>query len=194
MQTPSQNSVPRRCPKCGLTNPHSTQRCDCGNPLTEPFSPEEQPIGVWSRLTSEFYDGLILLAASLVGSTAINASSGFLVLSASIPWWLDAFILALYQIASYVRSGQTIGKKITKIRILREDGGTLTVGDALRRSSVTLIIGVIHLARDLAGSGGGMLGLLFVYWIAANIVVIVATAGKRSIQDEVARTKATRSA
>lgn len=106
--------------------------------------PAVTPVGVFRRFAAGFYDGLLLLALSLLAVAAVLvASGGFsqpvgVLRRASVGETL-ANLLAIslctvfYFGHGWRKAGQSLGMKAWKIRVERLDGTLPTWSDTLRR-------------------------------------------------------------
>ena len=102
------------------------------------------PAPVWRRLAAFCYDLLLLAALVLAFTAVVVAARSF----ASVPpgtWW---FLPSLIGIAAaffcgfWVHGGQTLGMRAWRIRVVRDDGGALT----LPRAAARFALGVIAAA------------------------------------------------
>jgi len=105
-----------------------------------PAGPEPQPPGLLRRLAAVLYDSLLLVALLMVitaplllltGGEAIDPRRNPL-----LEWAYRALLLAAtvgFFGVSWTRGGQTLGMASWRLRVLREDGGTLTWADTVRR-------------------------------------------------------------
>lgn len=88
------------------------------------------------RCAAMFYD-LLVLAALWMATTAICLAVTRGHMDASQPtWWYRLALLVVtagYFVVSWCRLGQTVGMRPWRIRVIREDGGALGVGQALVR-------------------------------------------------------------
>jgi uncharacterized RDD family membrane protein YckC len=104
------------------------------------------PAGLLRRLGALLYDSL-LLAAVLMIATALflPMTGGQAITSASGPLleWAYRVVIAglivLFYGSFWTRRGQTLGMASWRLRIEREDGGTLTWGDTLRRLAAAVL-------------------------------------------------------
>ena len=103
-----------------------------------------QPADLGKRLVARLIDAGIVLAPGLclVGvAAALESSSGepnagFSVLG--IAWYLGAF---LYEFVMLGLSGQTVGKRVMKLKVVRVTGATPVVADALDPDQVAEAVG-----------------------------------------------------
>jgi uncharacterized RDD family membrane protein YckC len=108
-----------------------------GNPLE---AREYQGIGI--RLVSLIIDNIIV--GIIIG--AIGSGSGFgMMTQRMVPWWIGLLYFVIY--VGYFTllegsKGQTIGKMVTKIKVVREDGGHIDMNQALTRNILRIIDGL----------------------------------------------------
>jgi len=101
--------------------------------------------GVWIRFVSLLIDSIIITL--LLG--AIGTIFGLSIMKLGIiPWWWGLIYFLIY-IAYFTimeaHNGQTIGKMITKIRVVREeDGGKINMEQSLMRNVLRIIDGLIN--------------------------------------------------
>lgn len=95
--------------------------------------------GFGRRFAALIYDGLLLVALLMPYSLIVVLVHGGAVTEASGPlrWW--AFrggalaIMAGYYVLNWTRSGQTLGMRAWRLRVLTEAGRSLQVGRAVAR-------------------------------------------------------------
>ena len=108
-----------------------------GNPLE---TREYQGIGI--RLVSLIIDNIIV--GIIIG--AIGSGIGFgMMTQRMVPWWIGLLYFVIY--VGYFTllegsKGQTIGKMVTKIKVVREDGGQIDMNQALTRNILRIIDGL----------------------------------------------------
>ncbi len=134
-----------------------------GNPIEKR---EYQGIGI--RLVSIIIDNLIV--GIIIG--AIGSGIGFgMMTQRMVPWWISLLYFVIY-IGYFTilegSKGQTIGKMVTKIKVVREDGGPIDMNQALTRNILRIIDG------------------LFVYLIGA--ILIWRSDNKQRLGDSIAKT------
>lgn len=95
---------------------------------------------LWRRLVALAYDLLIVLAiVMVVGLLCQLATGGQLIATgahAVAPLWyqgLQGVVVAAYFIVSWRRGGQTVGMRPWRIRVCRDDGGTISLQQAAIR-------------------------------------------------------------
>jgi uncharacterized RDD family membrane protein YckC len=87
-----------------------------------------EPASVWRRLAAFCYDALLLTALAVCFTLLVLAVR----LGAAVPpgsGWFPAALLALamgFFCGFWVHGGQTLGMRAWRIRVVRDDGGTLT--------------------------------------------------------------------
>jgi len=104
------------------------------------------PCPLWRRLTALVYDLLAVVAiVMVVGLLCQLATGGRLITTGAhtaIAWWyqpLQGVVVAAYFALSWLRGGQTLGMRPWHIRLVANDGGKLTPGQALRRVIVAAL-------------------------------------------------------
>jgi uncharacterized RDD family membrane protein YckC len=121
--------------------------------MNEPAARDTHPAGFWIRLLAFAIDAVVIALAQLVlqviavarlGADAAPSAAGFFTLVFAV-----AYPTVLHAIA-----GQTIGKLLTRVRIVALDGGALPLGAALLRAVVfwvtlPLLFGVGHIVGGL---------------------------------------------
>lgn len=103
-----------------------------------------------TRFAAIFIDGVIIsIASSLVSTTSINADNGMI--GSSTPGFL---VGGLYYVLMWTYSGgQTLGKKVMKIRVVREDGKPVDLQTSILRYLGYMVSGLVF--------GLGFLWVLF---------------------------------
>ena len=98
--------------------------------------------GIWIRFISFLIDTIVL--GVLIG--VIGSILGFSVVSRTAGWGfgLLSFIIFLAYFTYLEGSkGQTIGKMVTKIKVVREDGGMIDMNQAFTRNILRVIDGLL---------------------------------------------------
>jgi uncharacterized RDD family membrane protein YckC len=106
-----------------------------------PTALEYQGIGI--RFVSLLIDSIILgIILGVVGGVV-----GFgAVAKGMIPWWVGLIYFIIYiGYFTYLEGsqGQTVGKMVTKIKVVREDGKPIDMNQALIRNILRIIDGLI---------------------------------------------------
>lgn len=119
------------------------------------------------------------------------ASNIFAMLSLSI---LCAYLILEFLVPLWLKNGQTLGKKCFGVALMRKDGVKVTpfmmfVRTVLGKSTIETMIPVMLLVMVLLGAGGLML-LLGVGLLLAQVIIPLATRNKTAIHDMMACTVA----
>ena len=101
--------------------------------------------GILIRLVSIIIDGIILaiiaLALVMVTGTQFVSSAS----SQAMPWTFNILFFLIY-IGYYTylegTRGQTAGKMVTKIKVVREDGGEIDISSAFIRNILRIVDGL----------------------------------------------------
>lgn len=111
-------------------------------PDTDPAAPP----GLLRRLAAALYDSLLILALLMVATVPFLLVTGGEAVDAQrnpLLEWVYRAVLVLLVVGFYgifwTRSGQTLGMASWRLRVLRDDGATLTWGDTLRRLAAALL-------------------------------------------------------
>ena len=118
------------------------------------------PAGLLRRLGALIYDMLLLLALFMVATaTFLPLTGGEAVTAAGYPWLeflyravLLALLVGFYGLF-WTRRGQTLGMASWRLRVERNDGGTLTWTDSVRRLAAATL--------SLLPAGLGFIWILF---------------------------------
>jgi len=109
--------------------------------LANPVPMEYQGVGI--RFVSILIDGIILGIISFAVGLALGVFSRPPA-GAPFAWWAVSFIITIAYFTYLEGSkGQTIGKMITKIKVVREDGRPIDMSQAFIRNILRLIDGLI---------------------------------------------------
>ena len=156
-----QRSMPF-CPKCGRENPPDAKFCvNCGAALGEAAAPTPQPSGYAPPMPLADLGSRII--AGLVDYIIIGIIAGILSIFAFAPWmgagptmmgglgwpgWFGgmfAIMLVMWLLwlvyFTYFEgtSGQTIGKGLMHVRVLKESGARCDIGSALIRNILRIV-------------------------------------------------------
>ena len=133
------------------------------------------PAGFLRRLGALLYDSLLLLAVFMVATAMFLPLTGGEAITAPSHPWLEliyrAVLLALlvgFYGFFWTRRGQTLGMASWRLRVEREDGGTLTWSDTVRRLAAATL--------SLLPAGLGFVWILF-------------DPGRRAWHDRLSRTR-----
>jgi uncharacterized RDD family membrane protein YckC len=98
------------------------------------------PCPLWRRLVALVYDLLIVVAiVMVVGLLCQLATGGTLIATGAhtmVPLWyqvLQGLVVGAYFVASWRRGGQTVGMRPWRIRVSRDDGGAISLQQAVIR-------------------------------------------------------------
>ena len=100
-----------------------------------------EPASVWRRLAAFSYDLLVLAALAVCFTLLVLAVR----LGAAVPpgtWWFPSALLAIaivFFCGFWVRGGQTVGMRAWRIRVVRADGGRLTLRQAAARFAAAVV-------------------------------------------------------
>ena len=140
--------------------------------------PPPKPVGLFRRFAAGFYDGLLLLAMSLVAAALVMAMFGGYsqpvgTLRVPSPWQTAANALAIggcvvvYFGQGWRKAGQSLGMKAWKIRVVRLDGSLPAWRDVLRRLACAAPFYLTLLVAVLAA-------ILHRHWVAAPMALPMA--------------------
>jgi uncharacterized RDD family membrane protein YckC len=154
-------------------------------PAANPFGDRPQPAaagslpsyalaGWWSRVGAVLLDDLILLVPLIILVVVLGqyhvthyiSSDGTIGTTVSSSGgWADGLLWLLYAlfllIRVGVRNGQTLGKQVTKIRVIRNDGKPVDIGTVIIREGLAkaVIPGVIVAASPSLRVIAGLIGI-----------------------------------
>jgi uncharacterized RDD family membrane protein YckC len=100
-----------------------------------------EPASVWRRFAAFCYDALLLAALVVCFTLLVLAAR----LGAAVPpgsWWFGAALLAIAMVffcGFWVHGGQTLGMRAWRIRVVRDDGRTLSWRRAGLRFAAALV-------------------------------------------------------
>jgi uncharacterized RDD family membrane protein YckC len=153
-----------------------------------------RPCPLWRRLLALVYDLLIVVAlVMVVGLVCQLATGGRLISTAAktaVPIWyqaLQALVVGAYFISSWRRGGQTLGMRPWGIRVTRDDGGTLSLPQALIRVLAAAAPLLLLALEPLLGLQT-LLWSLFVVWVGWFATALF-DPRRRALHDLVAATE-----
>lgn len=118
------------CTNCGYEISALADSCpQCGHPTGVGITTTREYADFWTRFVGALIDGLILLIPSLVVGSAVP-----FVGSVAVDFLYHWLMLAYWD-------GQTVGKRVMRIRITRPDGAPVDPGVAAARSAMRLVSG-----------------------------------------------------
>lgn len=118
------------CTNCGHEMSDLAVACpQCGQPTGAGATTSGEYADFWARFAAALIDGLILLIPSFLVSSAIP-----FVGSLAVDFLYHWLMLAYWD-------GQTIGKRLMRIRITRPDGSPVDPAVAAARSAMRLVSG-----------------------------------------------------
>ncbi|MFC2061040.1 RDD family protein [Elusimicrobiota bacterium] len=132
------------------------------------------PAGFWIRILAFLIDACLLFILNLIllhiffGKSASTQGEN---LSASLFSFLVFFLPAVYYIFFHAKYGQTIGKKILKLKVIKKDGNEMNYEQSLAR-----YFGYI----------------LTVFTLGIGFLVVLFNKRKRALHDFIAGTKVIR--
>ncbi len=152
------------CTGCGTANQATSAYCHkCGLQLPQEavIGPAIRPAGFWVRVTAFIIDQIFLFAVGLViffvngdqeSANVIDLLAGF----DSIDIWWDVIVPVAIETIYFTFAigiwGRTIGMAIKRIKVVRTDGGRVSLGRAFGRylafylNWMTLTIGFLVIA------------------------------------------------
>ena len=164
------------CPACGTSQPQNTRCSSCGLIFAR-YRPPQAPVsatipdqttasaelrpkaGFWLRLGALIIDGfLVMLMQIIFGVLLALASGGDFSAQGSLALLIQLFVIVLsgvYYVFFTGYCGQTPGKMLLRIQVVRTDGSNLGYGKAFYRevigkfiSGIILCIGYLMAAFD----------------------------------------------
>ncbi|MEN6389488.1 MAG: RDD family protein [Syntrophomonas sp.] len=108
------------------------------SPAPVAHAAEQKISGFWRRLAALAIDVLVLAAIGfVVGTIFFNALAQL----GSQGFWVGLFIAVIYfsWMNSSFNNGQTIGKRVMKIRVVDALGNTISLGRSIKRSALLLV-------------------------------------------------------
>jgi uncharacterized RDD family membrane protein YckC len=128
----------KTCTRCGLVSPESSGRCECGGDLVAGggfLVVEGVVAGFWIRLAADLLDALVLGAIGWVIATVFR--DGLLSLGErGVLLGIPLTLLYSGVLHSEIGGGQTLAKRLLRLRVLRLDGGYLSLDRSLVRWAI----------------------------------------------------------
>jgi uncharacterized RDD family membrane protein YckC len=140
-----------KCPKCGLLNPPTALRCDCGwdfarNTMKESYlkstiAPPANLASFGDRLFGQILDSIVAIVAVVVSLVPYTFSETL----GQVTFVCGVFFALFYILfADGFRNGQSYGKRIMKTAVIdATTGKPCTFGQSFVRNLLLLILGVI---------------------------------------------------
>jgi len=176
----------------------------------KPAAPEILYSTFWNRAKAVGIDFAVLLALPIAGFWMFCQSRAM----AAAAIIATALILEIYFIGSHWRFGQTIGKRIMKLKVTRPNGARINLRQALVRSGVDMIVlgsavcfclyvvlswdkpdwsslGVVDRLRtfnERYPAAGGYIRSVSLYWYLLEVLVLLLSSKRRALHDLVAST------
>ena len=156
----------------------------------------EQYRTFWPRFWAGWIDALVFLPLWPVDSWIENATKNSPAVAAA--WFVvSALLFDIYSVGMHARYGQTLGKMVVGVKVLDLGGGKLSLGQALLRDSVLIILNVLAVADGLPRVLAGLepyrrgeftwLGQLELYgsliWFAAELLTMLLNSKRRAVHD-----------
>jgi uncharacterized RDD family membrane protein YckC len=111
--------------------------------------------GFWIRVVAHVIDWLFLLLIQIVlwsVGWAVGSGAGSWRAVGTATQLFNSIISPLYFIVFHFRWGQTFGKMLMQIRVVRMDGGSLTLGQSIGRYFATFLsILILFIGFIMAG-------------------------------------------
>ena len=144
------------CANCGQAISDLAIACPrCGHPHAETQRPVLELADFWMRFLALLLDGLILFIPTFVIGLVVSfGTAGFMGMSGGaarpgssfgffVPnFWTSAIGFTYHWLMIGLNNGQTIGKKVCGIRILKPDGTPVDLGNAAGRAGMALVSGI----------------------------------------------------
>ena len=174
----------------------------CYKNLTVPS--EKQYLTFWPRLWAGFVDSLVLWPLAFVFTLTLQLDIPLWL--SIIVWFLQSLIWVAYSVYMHGKYGQTIGKIVTKVKIIdAKTHNPVSFRHAIVRDSIPILIIIIsevYLAYHLAtgtisiddlingesGTGAGWFLLIFAGWYLAEIITMLTNDKRRALHDFLAGT------
>ena len=167
-------------------------------------SSEKQYLTFWPRLWAGFVDSLVLWPLAFVLTLTLQLDIPLWL--SIIVWFLQSLIWVAYSVYMHGKYGQTIGKMVTKVKIIdAKTHNPISFRHAIVRDSIPILIIIIsevYLAYHLAtgtisiddlingesGTGVGWFLWIFAGWYLAEIITMLTNNKRRALHDFIAGT------
>ena len=152
------------CNACGTVQPPTARCVQCGATIIATASPlnEQSYAGFWVRVLAYLLDSILLITVQTTLSILINLTIGMLGIATegdpainTIIWLFGAVLSISYAVFFTGYCGQTPGKMVLRIKVIRTDGSPINYGRAALRevlgkfiSGILLGIGYLMVAFD----------------------------------------------
>src|SRR6266540_568251 len=126
----------KTCERCGLVNPDTSARCECGGRLLEGDVPVTSRMGTvagfWIRVAADLVDALFL---GVVGMVIAFAFEGPLLRLGDSAVFIGLPLSLLYTALpqSQLGGGRTLAKRLLGLRVLRMDGKPMSIDRSIVR-------------------------------------------------------------
>ena len=158
----------------------------------------------WARMGAVVLNwlfGVLTFVPTLAATYFLSSSSkNNIALFIIIPSLLIPLVYGIWQLVQYSRHGQTLGKKIVGIRVIREDGSNPGfVGAVLLREVVyNMIVGIIALvialpfgfgmSSEQVSAGDNIYNMVSTLPTLICVVMLFSARDRRTLQDMLAKT------
>ncbi len=158
----------------------------------------------WRRFWAGVIDGFVLLPFSFLDSliSASITAKGVLAI-----WFIiSSFTYLAYSVLMHGKFGQTVGKMVTRVRVLDLSESKLSMFQAFLRDSVAIVFTAILIASYLPTVINGVnpyaaqelslwttvLRYTWSIWFSAEVVTMLTNKKRRAVHDFIARSVVTR--
>jgi uncharacterized RDD family membrane protein YckC len=160
----------------------------------------------WRRLWAGLADGVVFLPLGWLDEWIWSAISTPLVL---VPWFVSySMSIVAYSVVLHWRWGQTLGKRLTGVRVYDVSGGALSLRQAAMRDVLPLVLNTVGVLLDLplvaqgrspyqeaAALGASGLSPFHVFvlwsslgWFILEVLTMLSSAKRRALHDFIAGT------
>lgn len=144
------------------------------------------------RIVGRLVDGLIWIALNLVvglifGIGAIASGSDVSFISSFLAGVISLVLILVYEIVLTTKTGNTLGKKIFKIKIVNMDGSAVDEKTMLMRMVPYIALAVLGFVLPVVGGVLSGLGVLVIGVI--SIIFLFTDTMRQAIWDKVGKTK-----